>query len=101
VEKHVLGEQWAVDVHLSDDQQPVPREGLIAALDQLDEKTTSVLLIDDNSDDALLIQRLLEAKKSYRMHHANNGLEGLEQARLLLPDLIVCDLTMPEMDALR
>ncbi len=98
VEKHVLGEQWGVDVHLSDDQQPVPREGLMAALDQLDEKTTSVLLIDDNSDDALLIQRLLEAKKSYRMHHASNGLEGLEQARVLLPDLIVCDLTMPEMD---
>lgn len=98
VEKHVLGEQWGVDVHLSDDQKPVPHEGLVAALEQLDEKTTSVLLIDDNSDDALLIQRLLEAKKSYRVSHADNGAEGLAQARLNLPDLIICDLTMPEMD---
>jgi len=98
VEKHVLGEQWGVDVHLSDDQKPVPHEGLVAALEQLDEKTTSVLLIDDNSDDALLIQRLLEAKKSYRVFHANNGAEGLAQAQLRLPDLIICDLTMPEMD---
>lgn len=98
VEKHVLGEQWGVDVHLSDDQKPVPHEGLVAALEQLDEKTTSVLLIDDNSDDALLIQRLLEAKKSYRVYHANNGADGLAQAQQRLPDLIICDLTMPEMD---
>ena len=98
VEKHVLGEQWRVDVHLSDDRKPVPREGLVAALDQLDEKTTTVLLIDDNAEHALLIRRLLEAKKSYRVFHAAGGCEGLEMARQRLPDLVVCDLTMPEMD---
>jgi threonine synthase len=98
VEKHVLGDQWHVDVHLSDDQRPAPREGLMAALDQLDEKATTVLLIDDNADDALLIQRLLEAKKSYRVFRAVNGRDGLIQARQRLPDLIVSDLTMPEMD---
>lgn len=98
VEKHVLGDQWGVDVHLSDDQKPVPHEGLMAALEQLDEKTTSVLLIDDNSDDALLIERLLEAKKNYRVYHATNGVDGLAQAQQRLPDLIICDLTMPEMD---
>jgi threonine synthase len=98
VEKHVLGDQWHVDVHLSDDQRPAPREGLMAALDQLDEKATTVLLIDDNADDALLIQRLLEGKKSYRVFRATNGKDGLAQARQRLPDLIVSDLTMPEMD---
>ncbi|MEK7441681.1 MAG: pyridoxal-phosphate dependent enzyme [Chloroflexota bacterium] len=98
VEKHVLGDQWAVDVHLSDTQQAAPREGLIAALEHLDEKTTSVLIIDDNPNDSLLIQRLLEAKKAYRVFLASNGSEGLKQARERLPDLIVTDLTMPEMD---
>lgn len=98
VEKHVLGDQWAVDVHLSDTQQAAPREGLIAALEHLDEKTTSVLIIDDNPNDSLLIQRLLEAKKAYRVFLATNGSEGLKQARERLPDLIVTDLTMPEMD---
>ena len=63
VEKHVLGDQWAVDVHLSEGQSPAPREGLQAALENLDEKTTTVLLIDDNADDALLIRRLLEGTK--------------------------------------
>ena len=64
VEKHVLGDQWAVDVHLSKDQSPAPREGLQAALENLDEKATTVLLVDDNPDDALLIRRLLEGTKS-------------------------------------
>ncbi len=98
VEKHVLGDQWAVDVHLSETQAPAPREGLQAALENLDEKTTTVLLVDDNADDALLIRRLLEGKKSYRVHHAKDGWEGLAMARQHLPDLIVSDLTMPGID---
>ena len=98
VEKHVLGDQWAVDVHLSKDQSPAPREGLQAALENLDEKTTTVLLVDDNSDDALLIRRLLEGRKNYRMYHAKDGWEGLSIARQKLPDLIISDLTMPGID---
>ena len=98
VEKHVLGEQWRVDVTLSEQQLPVPHEGLVAALENLDEKTKTILLVDDNSDDATLIRRFLEARKSYRVFHAINGLEGLAEARQRLPDLIILDLTMPEMD---
>jgi threonine synthase len=98
VEKHVLGDQWAVDVHLSQDQSPAPREGLQAALENLDETTTTVLLVDDNEDDALLIRRLLENRKNYRMYHAKDGWEGLAIARQKLPDLIVSDLTMPGID---
>lgn len=98
VEKHVLGDQWAVDVHLSKDQSAAPREGLQAALENLDEKTTTVLLIDDNADDALLIRRLLEGYKSYRVYHAKDGWEGLTMARQKLPDLIISDLTMPGID---
>jgi threonine synthase len=98
VEKHVLGDKWAVDVHLSETQAAAPREGLQAALENLDEKTTSILLIDDNPDDALLIRRLLEGKKAYRVLHASDGWEGLAMARQQLPDLIVTDLTMPGID---
>ena len=94
----MLGDQWAVDVHLSKDQTPAPREGLQAALENLDEKATSVLLVDDNSDDALLIRRLLEGYKAYRVYHAKDGWEGLAMARQKLPDLIISDLTMPGID---
>ena len=98
VEKHVVGDQYALDVHLSESQAPAPHEGLQAALENLDEKTTSVLLVDDNADDALLIRRLLEGRKSYRVYHARDGQEGLAQARQKIPDLIVTDLMMPGMD---
>jgi threonine synthase len=55
-------------------------------------------LVDDNSDDALLIRRLLEGYKEYRVYHAKDGWEGLSMARQKLPDLIVSDLTMPGID---
>jgi threonine synthase len=98
VEKHVLGDQFAVDVELSDGQAPAPYEGLQAALENLDEKTTNVLLIDDNEEATLLIRRLLEARKNYRIFVAQDGWDGLTQARQLLPDLIVTDLMMPGID---
>ena len=98
VEKHVLGDQWRVDISISEQASNAPREGLVSALENLDEKTTTVLLIDDNGDDALLVRRFLEARKSYRVFHALDGWEGLTQARQRLPDLIITDLTMPEMD---
>ena len=94
----MLGDQWAVDVYLSSDQSPAPREGIQAALENLDEKTKTILLVDDNSDDALLIRRLLEARKSYRVFDAKDGWEGLSLARQKLPDLVVADLTMPGID---
>ena len=98
VEKHVLGDQFAVDVELSDSQAPAPQEGLQAALENLDERTTSVLLVDDSGDDALLVRRLLEGRKNYRIFVAKDGWDGLSQARQKLPDLIVTDLMMPELD---
>ena len=98
VEKHVLGDQFAVDVELSDGQASAPQEGLQAALENLDEKTTNVLLIDDNEDATLLIRRLLETRKNYRIYIAKDGWDGLTQARQLLPDLIVTDLMMPGID---
>jgi threonine synthase len=98
VEKHILSEQYTVDVQLSDSQAPAPREGLQAALENLDEKTTTILIVDDNDDDALLIRRLLESRKAYRLFHARDGWEGLAMARQKRPDLIVVDLMMPGID---
>jgi threonine synthase len=98
VEKHVIPEDEMVDVRLSESQAPAPREGLQAALENLDEKTTSILIVEDSEDDALLIQRLLSGRKAYRVFHARDGAEGLAQSRTLRPDLIVADLMMPKLD---
>ncbi len=100
VEKHILGEQWSIDIQLgqSQEQPSAQREGISAALERLDEKTTSILIVDDNPDDALLIRRLLEAKKPYRIFGSKDGWDALTQARQRVPDLIILDLMMPEMD---
>lgn len=98
VEKHVLGQGWSVDIRLGQGRTPAPTEGLQAALELLDEKTTTVLIVDDNPDDALLVRRFLEARKNYRVFHADDGESGLEQARERLPDLIILDLMMPNID---
>jgi len=96
VEKHVLGDEWGVDVALG--ETAARREGLQAALERLDEKTTSVLVVDDNRDDAALIKRILETQKPYRVFEATDGWDGLAQARQRLPDLIILDLMLPQLD---
>lgn len=98
VEKHVLDDPWGVDVHLGSGQAASLHEGLDAALERLDERTTTVLVMDDNPDDALLIRRFLETRKPYRVFHARLGWDGLAQARQRLPDLIILDLMMPDLD---
>jgi threonine synthase len=99
VEKHVLQDQWTVDVQLSEeDKEASRREGLQAALETLDEKATTVLVVDDNRDAAHLIRRLLEKKKKYRVFEAVDGRDGLEQALERIPDMIILDLMMPELD---
>jgi threonine synthase len=99
VEKHVLQDQWTVDLQLSAEDKAVSRhEGLQAALETLDEKATTVLVVDDNRDAAHLIRRLLEKKKKYRVFEAIDGRDGLEQARARIPDMIILDLMMPEID---
>jgi len=40
----------------------------------------------------------LQAKNDYQIFEATNGREGLELIRARQPDLVVLDLTMPEMD---
>jgi CheY-like chemotaxis protein len=96
-----MDEEEVLDVRLSAADRAVPGvpiDGLGAALQRLDEQVTTIVVIDDNPMDSRLIRRLLQARKSYRVFEANNPLEGLRIVKERLPDLVVSDLTMPEMD---
>lgn len=57
-----------------------------------------MLVIDDNEDIRTLI-RLMAAGK-YNVIDAANGKEGLRLAMKYIPDVIVCDIMMPDMDGL-
>ncbi len=56
-----------------------------------------VLVVDDERDVVELIKFLLE-RDNHRVVEAFNGREALEKAFAELPDLIVLDIMMPEMD---
>lgn len=65
--------------------------------DSLNPQSTKLLLIDDDPNLILLVQDYLEFR-GYQITTANNGAEGLKALENDVPDLIICDVMMPEMD---
>lgn len=57
-------------------------------------KFKRILIVDDEDADRMLIATYLQ-RQGCHVYYANNGLEGIEQARALLPDLILMDSDMP------
>ncbi len=55
-----------------------------------------LLIIDDNQDIRNLLK--FEFSRDYNLFEAENGKIGLERSKEVSPDIIVCDVMMPEMD---
>jgi two-component system cell cycle response regulator DivK len=56
-----------------------------------------IVMIEDNPDNARLIQRVL-AGSTYRLMHAWDGESGLKMALEYRPDIILLDLGLPDID---
>jgi DNA-binding response OmpR family regulator len=56
-----------------------------------------ILLVDDDTDTLRLVGLMLQ-RQGYEVRAANNGLQALSLAQAELPDLILLDIMMPEMD---
>ena len=56
------------------------------------------ILIADDYDDNRELLRLLLQTANYRVFEARDGFECVQSAREHLPDLIMVDLSMPELD---
>jgi len=56
-----------------------------------------ILYIEDNIDNRTLIRRILTAE-GYELKEAGNAGEALATLNLMLPDLILMDINMPEVD---
>jgi two-component system cell cycle response regulator DivK len=54
------------------------------------------LVVDDNEDNLLLEKDLLEAA-GFEVFEAKNGTDGIAIARRVLPDIIVMDVRLPDM----
>ena len=65
----------------------------------MDNKPPLILIVDDNPQNCQFLGNLL-AENGYELGVARDGLKALEFVRNDVPDLILLDVMMPEMDGL-
>ena len=70
------------------------------ALEFVVEHSVEILVVDDSEVDRCLIGGLLSHQGDYRVHYADSGIAALSHIRESIPDLVISDLIMPEMDGL-
>jgi len=61
----------------------------------------TVLVADDASFMRLMIRQILSREGEFKILEAENGLIAIELYKEKLPDLVVLDITMPEVDGLK
>lgn len=91
-----------------EEEKPAPEEAMeepvveavpgTAPLKENPTATHSILLIDDERETVALLERNLVS--DFRVLKAFDGEEGLRMAAASLPDIIVCDMMMPQLDGL-
>lgn len=97
----ILGENWARDVKFpsKEREDERPSEGLLSALTQVaPERFPKIVIVEDTTEARRLIRRILQSQGNFTILEATNGREGLELVQRELPDLVILDLMMPEMD---
>jgi threonine synthase len=96
-EQFILGDNWSRNIVLPREQ--TPQEGLLSALNNVaPDRFPRVAIVDDTVEARRLIRRILQSQGNFSILEASNGREGLEMIQRELPDLIILDLMMPEMD---
>lgn len=97
-ESSILGENWSRDVKYPSVEE-TPQEGLLSALNQVaPERFPKIAIVEDTTEARRLIRRILQSQGNFTILEAVNGREGLELIQRELPDLVILDLMMPEMD---
>lgn len=61
--------------------------------------TEKILIVDDDAQIRMLLRDRLQAN-GYNIFQAENGIKGLELIEKEIPDLVLLDLQMPEMDGI-
>ncbi|HAN45396.1 MAG TPA: hybrid sensor histidine kinase/response regulator, partial [Cyanobacteria bacterium UBA8156] len=77
--------------------KPLERSQLLQTLGKITTGAATLLVVEDDASSRELVCRLLH-EAGYRTRTAANGLAALESLAQEVPDAILLDLTMPEMD---
>ena len=90
------GSEFAVTLPLEAGRAPAPaRHDEVAEM--LAQKKR-ILIIEDNRDFAAMLQVLLQLAGGHEVHLADSGPKGVDLARRVFPDVIICDIGLPVMD---
>jgi CheY-like chemotaxis protein len=76
----------------------------LPALDLGAVPTSTLLCVEDNPANLMLVEQIMVRRPDIRMISASNGLRGVEVARAVRPDIILMDINLPGLngfDALR
>ncbi len=100
IERNIIGEGWAQKIVMpAGTMEESSEDGLLAALSKVGtDRFPRIAIVDDNPDVRRLIRRILQSQGEYTLFEAASGKEAVELANKELPDLIILDLMMPEMD---
>ena len=63
-----------------------------------DNLETRVLLVDDQKDMLRVMQLILARQQNFRVETAESGTQALAKVEVFSPDVVVSDISMPEMD---
>jgi len=92
-----------VDIIVSVQTSPEKETDIDLSVDLVEKELENVnpliLVVEDNDELRHFLKKSL--KNNYRVEEAENGLMGWQKIELLLPDFIITDLRMPEMDGLQ
>lgn len=67
-------------------------------ISETDLSNCQILVIEDNPSNQILVSQLLNVAGIVNIETAQDGIEGLQKAFQLKPDLIILDITMPRMN---
>lgn len=100
IESHILGETNSREINTTiagvyRDQE----EGLLAALNNVSiDRFPRIVLVDDEPNVRRLIKRILLSQGKYSLYEAEDGKTAVDLITRELPDLVILDLMMPEVD---
>ena len=96
-EEYVSFENTEENIVISTEQVAENSEAMISAVEGVSEKQT-ILIVEDNNELRAFLRTVLTRK--YDILEAENGRQALEIAQKEIPDIIISDVMMPEMNGM-
>jgi CheY-like chemotaxis protein/anti-sigma regulatory factor (Ser/Thr protein kinase) len=97
------GSQFTIELPVGTHSGQDPKQHLLGKMitkKSLEEKTQSILYIEDNDSNLKLVQKYLKDFSSFDFMSSQSAVHGLGLARQHKPSLILMDINLPEMDGI-